>query len=63
MARNKAYEHKQFEALTEIAGGKRRKEKYPTFRIPMLQQLQHERHGSQESHQSSSSDYDSKQDD
>ena len=34
--RNKEYEHKMFSALSKIAGKPRAKEKFPTFKIPML---------------------------
>lgn len=51
-----------FSALSEIAGKPRAKEKFPTFKIPMLQKLSKERL-EVDSHKSSSSDYDSANED
>ena len=39
IARNKAYEHKQFEALSAFAGKPRKDEDYTIFVSPMLQKL------------------------
>ena len=37
--RNKEFEHKQLEALTNFAGRARPNEQYPTFKIDMLLKL------------------------
>ena len=52
-----------FEALTELAGKPRAKEQYPTFRVPMLQALYKEQEPYMNSNKSSSSGYDSNNDD